>query len=138
MLLLARFLKKMLEEFKKIIGNQSYSTFLSLLKEIGPDARTHRISVVIAAMLRFALEKLYREGEDGTLCQALVALDEEPYLAAEASEEYERLFELIDEICREAGLRNLRESARGDSYSIAENAIAEYVSWYNMPWEDYY
>ena len=127
----------MLEEFKKIIGNQSYSTFLSLLKEIGPDARTHRISVVIAAMLRFALEKLYREGENGTLCQALVALDKEPYLAAEASEEYERLFELIDEMCREAGLRNRRESARGESYSIAENAIAEYTAWYHMPWEDY-
>jgi glutathione S-transferase len=128
----------MLKEFKKIIGNPSYSVFINQLQVIGSDARTHRISVVIAAMLRFALEKLYREGEDGTLCQALVALDEEPYLAAEASEEYERLFELIDEICREAGLRNLRESARGDSYSIAENAIAEYVSWYNMPWEDYY
>jgi len=127
----------MLKEFKKIIGNQSYSTFLSLLKEIGPDARTHRISVMIAAMLRFALEKLYREGENGTLCQALVALDKEPYLAAEASEEYERLFELIDEMCREAGLRNRRESARGESYSIAENAIAEYIAWYHMPWEDY-
>jgi len=127
----------MLKEFKKIIGNQSYSTFLSLLKEIGPDARAHRISVVIAAMLRFALEKLYREGENGTLCQALVALDKEPYLAAEASEEYERLFELIDEMCREAGLRNRRESARGESYSIAENAIAEYIAWYHMPWEDY-
>ena len=127
----------MLKEFKKIIGNQSYSTFLSLLKEIGPDARTHRISVVIAAMLRFALEKLYREGENGTLCQALVALDKEPYLAAEASEEYERLFELIDEMCREAGLRNRRESATGESYIIAENAIAEYIAWYHMPWEDY-
>jgi hypothetical protein len=128
----------MLKEFKKIIGNPSYSVFLNLLRVIGSDARTHRICVVIAAMLRFALEKGYREGEDGTLCEALVALDEEPYLAAEESQEYERLFELVDEICREAGLRNLRESARGDSYSIAENAIAEYVSWYNMPWEDYY
>ena len=67
----------------------------------------------------------------------VVALDEEPYLAAEASEEYERLFELIDEMCREAGLRNRRESARGESYSIAENAIAEYTAWYHMPWEDY-
>jgi hypothetical protein len=130
------FYLKMLKEFKKIIGNPSYSQFLNLLQVIGPDARTHRISVVIAAMLRFALEKIYREEEDGELCRALMALDEEPYLAAEKSEEYERLLELIDEICREAGLRNLRESARGVSYSISENAIAEYASWYNMPWED--
>jgi hypothetical protein len=127
---------KMLKEFKKIIGNPSYSQFITLLQEIGPDARTHRISVVIAAMLRFALEKASREDEEETLGMALVALDEEPCLAVEESEEYERLFELIDEICREASLRNLRQSARGDSYSIAENAIAEYVSWYNMPWED--
>jgi len=127
---------KMLNEFKKIIGNPSYSQFINLLQVIGPDARTHRISVVIAAMLRFALEKADREGEDETLGMALAALDEEPYLAAGESEEYERLFELVDEICREAGLHNLRQSARGASYSIAENAIAEYASWYNMPWED--
>jgi len=130
-------MQKMLKEFKKIIGNQSYSTFLSLLKEIGPNARTHRISVVIAAMLRFSLSKVDRDCEAGTLCEALVALNEEPYLTAEESEEYELLSDLIDELCREAGFRNWRESSRGDSYTVAESAIAEYTAWYNMPWEDY-
>lgn len=127
----------MIQEFKEIIGAQSYSTFLRMLKEIGPDARTHRISVVIAAMLRFALSKLPPDCEDGTLAQALVTLDEDPYLVAEQSEEYELVFDLIDELCREAGMSNLRESARGTPYSIAENTIAEYIAWYNMPWEDY-
>lgn len=127
----------MIQEFKEIIGAQSYSTFLRMLKEIGPDARTHRISVVIAAILRFALCKLPPDCEDGTLAQALVTLDEDPYLAAEQSEEYELVFDLIDELCREAGMSNLRESARGTPYSIAENTIAEYIAWYNMPWEDY-
>lgn len=130
-------INKMIEEFKKIIGAQSYSTFSRMLKEIGPDARTHRISVVIAAMLQFACSKLPPDCEDGTLAQALVTLYEEPYLADEQSDEYELVFDLIDELCRETGLRNLRESARGISYSIAENAIAEYAAWYNMPWEDY-
>lgn len=127
----------MIQEFKEIIGAQSYSTFLRMLKEIGPDARTHRIGVVIAAMLRFALSKLSPDCEDGTLAQALVTLDEDPYLAAEQSEEYDLVFDLIDELCREAGMSNLRESARGTPYSIAENTIAEYIAWYNMPWEDY-
>ena len=127
----------MLEEFKGIVGAQSYSTFLRMLKEIGPDARTHRISVVIAAMLRYARSKLPPDCEDGTLAQALVALDEEPYLADEESEEYELVSDLIDKLCQEAGMRNLRESSRGESYSIAESAIAEYAAWYNMPWEDY-
>jgi hypothetical protein len=58
------------------------------------------------------------------------------YLAAERSEEHELVFRLIDELCREAGMLNLRESARGALYSIAENAIAECTAWYNMPWED--
>jgi hypothetical protein len=53
----------MLKEFKKIIGNPSYSVFINQLRVIGSDARTHRICVVIAAMLRFALEKVYREGQ---------------------------------------------------------------------------
>ena len=57
--------------------------------------------------------------------------------AQKSVDELQRLFELLDEMCREAGLRNRRESARGESYSIAENAIAEYTAWYHMPWEDY-
>lgn len=127
----------MLEEFKDIVGAQSYSTFLLMLKKIGPDARTHRISVVIAAMLQYARSKLSPDCEDGTLAQALMVLEEEPYLAGEKSEEYELVSDLIDKLCQEAGMRNLRESSRGESYSIVENAIAEYAGWYNMPWEDY-
>jgi len=130
-------MSKLLEEFKDIIGAQSYSSFLHMLKAIGPDARTHRISVVIAAMLRCALSKLPPDCEDGTLAQGLVIMAEEPYGVAEGSVEYKLVFDIIDELCREAGMRNLRESTRGESYSIAENAIAEYAAWYNMPWEDY-
>ena len=126
-----------IKEFKRIIGTQSYSTLLHILKEIGPDARTHRISIVIAAILRFAVSKLPPDCEEGTLGHALMTLDEEPYLISEQSTEYEMVVDLIDELCREAGMRNQRESARGESYSLAENAIVEYTAWYNMPWEDY-
>ena len=129
---------EMLKEFKKIIGNNSYSVLLDMLKEIGPAARTQRISVVIGAMLRFALNKCIIDGLDDKICLALITIDEEPYLVGEITDEYEVLAALIDNLCREAGMKNYRESAKGDSYSIAENAIAEYASWYNMPWEDYY
>ena len=79
--------------------------------------------------------KFPEDCEEGTLGNALVALDEEPYLAAEESREYQLVFNLIDDLCREAGIRNLRESSRGEPYSIAESAITEYTEWYNMPWE---
>jgi len=40
---------KLLDEFKEIIGEQELRSFLTLLKEIGPDARTHRILVCICS-----------------------------------------------------------------------------------------
>jgi hypothetical protein len=110
---------------------------LTLLKEIGPEARSHRISVVIASILGFAVNKLPAHCEDCSLAQTLITIDQEPYLAHEQSDEYELAFDFIDCLCREAGMLNQRESARGEDYSIAENAILEYAAWYNMPWEDY-
>ena len=129
-------MERMVDEFKEIIGDQHFSSFLALLKEIGPDARTHRISVVIASVLRFAVNQLPPECEDGSIAQALLVLDEEPNLAHEQSDEYEMVFDLVDGLCSEANMMNERESTRGEGYSIAENVILEYAAWYNRPWED--
>ncbi len=130
-------MNKLIDELKEIIGDQQFLSFLDLLRNIGPEARTHRISVVIASLLRFAVNQLSPDCDDSSLAQALLMLDEEPYLAHEQSDEYEMVFDLIDGLCNEAGMTNERESARGVGYSIAENAILEYAAWYNMPWEDY-
>lgn len=126
----------MIAEFKKIVGAQSYEAFMHVLKEIGPDSRTHRISVFIAAMLQFALRALPDECEEGSLAHALLTIYDEPYLSSEDSSEYDKIYDLIDQICNEAGMRNRRESSRGEAYSIADNVIDEYTAWYNMPWED--
>jgi hypothetical protein len=126
----------MLKQFEDIIGFSMFSTFLDMLKAIGPDARTERISIVIASMLQYALRQLPADCDDGSLGEALIALDEEPYLAAEHSDEYQCLAAFIDQLCKKAGMQNERQNSRGICYSIAENAISQYVSWYNMPWED--
>ena len=130
-------MEKLIDEFKEIIGDQHFSSFLALLKEIGPDARTHRISVVIASILRFAVNQLPPECEDGSIAQALQILDEEPYLVHEQSDEHEMIFDLVDGLCGEANMMNERESERGEDYSIAENAILEYAAWYNPLGENY-
>lgn len=127
----------MLEEFEQIVSAHTCVAFLGMLKEIGPSARTHRISVVIAAMLGYAVCRVPDEPDEGSLGEALLAIDEEPYLAHERSPQSEKLFELIDCLCNEAGMVNQRTDSRGRSYSIAENTMAEFTSWYNMPWEDY-
>ena len=130
-------MEKLIDEFKEIVGEQHFSSFLALLKEIGPDAPTQRISVVIASILRFALNQLPPECEDGSIAQALLKLDEEPTLAHEPSDENEMVFDLVDGLCSEANMINERESARGEDYSIAEKVILEYSAWYNMSGEDY-
>ena len=130
-------MEKLVDEFKDIVGEQHFSSFIALLKEIGPDARTHRISVVIASILRFAVNQLPAECEDGSIAQALLNLDEEPNLAHEQSDENEMVFDLVDGLCSEANMINQRESARGEDYSIAEKVILEYAAWYHMPWADY-
>ena len=127
----------MLEEFESIVGTEIYSVFLEMLESIGPDARTHRICMVIAAMMRYTRNELIDEYQDNPLAMALIVLDEEPYLASEGSEEVEILEEFIDELCSKVGMHNRRESASYTQYSIAEHAIAEYSHWYFMPWEDY-
>ena len=129
-------MERMVDEFKEIVGDQHFSSFLTLLKEIGPDARTHRISVVIASILRFAVNQLPPEIEDGSIAQALLVLDEEPNLAHEQSDEHEMVFDLVDGLCSEANMMNERETTRGEGYSIAENVILEYAAWYNRPRED--
>jgi hypothetical protein len=127
----------LLKELKEIIGAERYAAFLDLLKEIGPHARTHRISVVIAAILHYALSQAAEDADEGTLDTALLTLEEEPYLALEAnSEESKLLYNLIDALCKEAHMHNERLTSRKIPYSIAENAITEFCSWYNMPWED--
>ena len=128
-------MEKLIDEFEEIVGEQHFSSFLTLLREIGPDARSHRISVVIASILRFAVNRLPVECEDGSLAQALLVLDEEPHLAHEQSDEHEMIFDLVDGMCSEANLINERESVGGEDYSIAENVILEYAAWYDMPWE---
>ena len=114
---------KLLDEFRLIIGENYYESFINLFKEIGPQSRTHRISVVMAGILRFGFERIDDHYEEGSLAEALIVVDEEPCFD---SEEWEKVLELVDEICREAGMRNVRITSRGHEYSIAESVISEY------------
>ena len=129
--------KSILKEFKNIVGQKMYSSFINLLKEIGPDARTQRISIVIAAILKYAFDQLPAHCEEGSLGEIFLAIEEEPYLAHEQYVEGEKLQELIEALCKETGMQNDRQTYRGTSYTITESAIAEFTNWYAMPWEDY-
>ena len=123
----------MLKEFKRLIGIKEYNSVIKILKTIGPDSRTNRISLFIAGILRYALNQCSHDPKEGSMEEALRVLEEEPY---SEGEEKDLILDLINELCAEAGMNNFRESSRGEQYSIAESAFYEFTRWYNMPWED--
>ena len=123
----------MLKEFKRLIGIKEYNSVIKILKTIGPNSRTHRISLFIAGILIYAIEQSSDDSKEGSLEEALRILEEEPY---NEGDEKNLVLDLINELCAEAGMNNFRESSRGEQYSISENAFYEFTRWYNMPWED--
>ena len=122
----------MLREFRNLVGDSQYASILEMLKAIGPEGRTHRLSVFLGGVLQYALTKIEDEYEEGSLEEALVFVEEAP---DGSTDKIDLLRELISQICSKAGIRNDRVSSKGDEYSLAAAAIYEYTHWYAMPWE---
>jgi hypothetical protein len=66
---------------------------------------------IISGFLRFALNKAFDVQTEGSLSEALVNLDEDPY--SEDEQYGDVVLGLVDEICRETNMRNFRTTARG-------------------------
>jgi len=43
---------------------------------------------------------------------------------------------IVETLFRDAGVKSERFNSRGQSYSISDSAAYEFLTWYNMPWED--
>ena len=50
-------------------------------------------------------------------------------------EEQERLMPLIEVLFKDAGVKWKRTNARGQGYSIADEALNQFLRWDFMPWE---
>jgi hypothetical protein len=118
-----------------VVGKETYSMWVDMLRRLVPDGRTHRLSVVVAAMLQYAYliaaDNLDDDVEEGSAAQALLDATD----GGDPEEVGEYLYDIVDRLFKDAGVRHKRTSARGEDYSIAESALEEYVSWFDMPWE---
>ncbi len=86
-------------------------------------------------MLRHALDiAVARFGEDAPERSAAASLLR---AAEEADPEQvaEQIGDLVERLFRDAKVAGKRATARGAEYSILDNAIQEFTSWYGMPWE---
>jgi hypothetical protein len=115
------------------VGNQVYDVWLDMLRRLVPEGRTHRLAPTIAAMLQFAAYAASEKGEpaEGTIGAVLHSADDAGYEEGE-----EMLLPIVQRLFKDAGVEYERQSARGERYSIAEEAAREYISWFNYSWDE--
>ena len=127
--------KKKSRSFGDVVGVDTYAVWVSMLKELVPSGRTHRLSVVLAGMLQYAAsvaEPDREEDEDeSSLASSLIQVTE----ASDPSEVEGLIHDAVVQLFKDAKVQFERTSSRGTKYSIAEEAYAEFIHWYDMPWE---
>jgi hypothetical protein len=121
--------------FGDVVGMDTYAVWVRMLKELVPNGRTHRLSVVLASMLQYAAsvaEPDREESEDDrSLASSLIQATE----VGDPSEVADLIHDAVVQLFKEAKVPFERTSARGTRYSIAEEAYTEFIHWYDMPWE---
>jgi hypothetical protein len=115
-----------------VVGPEVYGSWVSMLRVLVPDGRTHRIAPLVAAMLQYAASIAEADDDDDdSIANALIESTE----AVEVEEVEKLLHDAVRELFKDAGVEFKRTNARGEGYSIAETAYEEYIHWYDMPWE---
>jgi hypothetical protein len=128
------FRKEGLPVLRTTVGAKTYSVWLDMLQTLVPGGRTHRLAVLIAGMLHYALARSLGKSETKTKSQRLFKLLDSA-LDSQQEDELLPVIELVEKLFEDAGVPYQRRSRRGDSYSIATEAVNEFISWENMPWE---
>jgi hypothetical protein len=120
---------------EEIVGKETYTVWVEMLRQLVPDGRTHRLAPLVAAMLQYASTLAYEKNggdpEEGSAAQLLLEASE----AYDPEEAVELLSELVQGLFEEAGVKFRRTSSRGDDYSIIDSAVYEFIHWHDMPWE---
>ncbi len=120
---------------QEVVGKETYVLWVDMLHRLVPEGRTHRLSVVVAAMLQYAYliaaDHLDDDVEEGSVAQSLLDATD----GGDPEEVGEYLYDIVDQLFKDAKVKHKRTSARGEDYSIAEDALEEYVRWSDMPWE---
>lgn len=120
-----------------LVGEKTYSIWVEMLRMLVPDGRTHRLSVVVAGMLQYALEIAVRDNKGQYT-------EEHNYVAMsliDATETWDPenvkglLHEVVTQLFNDAGVSYERVSKRGEHYSITDSIYEEYLSWYDYPWD---
>ncbi len=118
-----------------VVGKETYTVWVDMLRELVPDGRTHRLSVVIAGMLQYALEQSmkikHRNEEEHSVAMSLIDSSD----TADIDHIRALIHDVVDRLFKDAGVTYERVSKRGDHYSIADETYNEFSSWFDYPWD---
>jgi len=117
------------------VGEETYSIWVDMLRTLVPDGRTHRLSVVIAGMLQYTLDKSlkirHRNEEEHSVAMSLIDADDAGYPDGIK----DLIHDVVDRLFKDAGVAYERISKRGEHYSIADETYNEFASWFDYPWD---
>ena len=119
---------------KEVVGVKVYNVWLDMIRRLVPGGRTHRLSVVVAGMLQYALEISHEKEDSNAKAKKLAKLFESVCEYYDDGD-IDPAIELAEDLFMDAGVNHERVSSRGESYSLAEEAVREFLAWGNMPWE---
>ncbi len=123
---------KQQRSLKTVVGPQTYSVWVDMLRALVPEGRTHRLAPLITGMLQYALSLANeQDADEDSVAQSLLRSAE----AMEVTEVEELLEDVVAQLFKDASVHYKRVNARGQDYSIAESIYEEYIHWFDMPWE---
>ena len=118
-----------------VVGKETYTVWVDMLRELVPDGRTHRLSVVVAGMLQYALEKSMkikrRNEEEHSVAMSLIDSAD----TADPDHIKALIHDVVDRLFKDAGVEYKRVSKSGENYSVADEAYNEFSSWFDYPWD---
>ena len=121
--------------FSSVVGADTYEVWVEMLHQLVPEGRTHRLAVMVAGMLHYAIgiaaAKKTKEKPEGSLALSLLEASD----ATEPSDVEELIHDAVVQLFKDAKVRFERTNARGDKYSLADDSYAEFIHWFDMPWE---
>jgi hypothetical protein len=118
-----------------VVGKETYSVWVDMLRELVPDGRTHRLSVVVAGMLQYALDKAMkikrRNEEEHSVAMFLIDSAD----TADIDHIKALIHDVVGRLFKDAGVSYERVSKRGEHYSVVDEIYDEFSSWFDYPWD---
>lgn len=119
---------------KEVVGAKVYNVWLDMLKYLVPNGRTHRLSAMVGGMFQYSLEIAKKKEASNTNAKKLIEIFESVFDYYDEND-LDPIVEIAEKLFEDADVNSERTNRRGDYYSIAEEAVREFLNWENMPWD---